>query len=122
MGLPLPSAVLIGTDANTNRDGTGVIQHVFTAGAGGAQLDSVRIKATGSTTAGMVRLFVSAGKTWSLLDEVLVTAITPGAAVKAFCYVYEDERGPLTFAPGERVGVSSHNAEAFTVKPEGRQL
>ena len=121
MGVPLPHAVLASV-ANTNRDGTGTIQHVFTAGPSGALVSSVRIKATGTTTAGMVRFYVSAGKTWSLLDEVLVVALTPSGTVKAFCYVFEDERGPLTFAPGERFGASSHNAETFTVFPEGRQL
>lgn len=121
MGLPLPHAVLASI-ANTNRDGQGTIQHVFTAGPSGAQMDSVRFKATGTTTAGMIRMYVAAGKTWALFEEVLVTALTPSGTVKSFCYVFEDERGPTTFAPGERFGVSSHNAETFTVSPEGRQL
>lgn len=121
MGLPLPHAVLA-SQANTNRDGTGTIQHVFTAGPAGARLDSVRIKANTTTTAGMIRMYVAAGKTWGLFDEVIVVALTPGAGTKSFCYVWEDERGPVTFAPGERFGVSSENAETFVIFPEGAQL
>ena len=71
--------------ANTNRDGSGTIGTIFTADAtDGSVVENVDICATGTTTAGVVRLFIHNGTAAFLWKEVLVGAITPSASVAAF--------------------------------------
>lgn len=78
--------------ANTNRDGTGALGTVCTgpvtaAGAGVlARIERVTIKAVGTTTAGMIRFFVSndGGTTKRFLTEFPVTAVTPSASGVSF--------------------------------------
>ena len=114
---PLATPVAIST-ANTNRDGSGTIGTVLTPGADGTRVDGVRIQATGTTTAGVVRLFVraSAGGTWFLLAEILVTAVTPSTTIQAWSYDWLT-RVPLVLATGNLLGASTHNAETFNVHP-----
>jgi len=61
--------------ANTNRDGTGTLATVFTAGTNGSRIDAINLKAVGTTTAGMIRLFIHDGSNARLLTEVPVTAL-----------------------------------------------
>jgi hypothetical protein len=116
---PRIGAVSIAT-ANTNRDGTGTIGTVFTAGANGSRISRIRIKAIVTTTAGMIRLYIHDGSTYFLWMEILVTAITVSATVAAF----ENEQ----YLPGERslvlpsgysLRASTEKAETFKVIAEG---
>lgn len=78
---PKVGQALIST-ANANRDGTGTIGTVFAAGASGSELWWVKVKARGTTTAGMIRLFLHDGTSYrGLLAEIPVTAVTPSATV-----------------------------------------
>lgn len=98
--------------ANTNRDGTGTIGTVFTAGSSGSRIDLVSIKATGTTTAGMVRLFIHDGATSQLLTEIEVLAITPSSTVAAF------ESGvtlEIAIPTGYSLRAATNNAETFNV-------
>ncbi len=70
--------------ANANRDGTGAIENVLTAGALGSRIDAIDMKAVGTTTAGMVRLFIHDGVNNRLLTEMPVLAITPGASAPSW--------------------------------------
>ena len=67
------SAIAQISTANTNRNGTGTIGTVFTGAAGGSRIDDITITATGTTTAGVVRLFINDGTTsydrYSYLDH-----------------------------------------------------
>lgn len=74
------------TTANTNRNGTGTIATIFTGGTNGSRIDDINIVATGTTTAGVVRLFLNDGTTSYLLQEILVTAITPSTTVQVFSF------------------------------------
>lgn len=47
--------------ANTNRDGTGTLVSLVVAGQLGTRVDRVQFQATGTTTAGMLRLFRTRG-------------------------------------------------------------
>ena len=47
------------SSANLNRDGSGVLGTLITGGTNGTIVDMIRIVATGTTTAGVVRLFIS---------------------------------------------------------------
>jgi len=109
--------------ANTNRDGTGTIVSILTGVAAGTRVFEIDVKAIATTTAGMVRLFLSFdnGSTWKLYDEVLVSAVTPSASVAAF-------KGSITppnlLLPNAStiLGASTHNAETFNVFVIGGDL
>lgn len=100
--------------ANTNRDGTGTIATLITGVAAGTRINEVIIEATGTTTAGVVRLFVSVdnGSTWRLYDEILVTAITPSTTLAAYRFARQFANLILRDASC-KLGVSTHNAETF---------
>lgn len=116
---PNIGAVAIST-ANTNRDGTGTIGTVLTAGANGTRVHRITVEATVTTTSGMVRLYIYTGSTYYMWKEVLVSAITVGAAVKAFTEVIElvGDRA-LVLPTGYSLRASTHNAESFNVLAEG---
>lgn len=103
--------------ANTARDGTGTIGTVATGVANGTVITHVRVQATVTTTAGVVRLWYSpdSGTTNRLLKELLITAITPSTTVEAFSveHVFTD---PLILPDGSALlRASTHNAETFNV-------
>lgn len=103
--------------ANTNRDGTGTLGTVFTAGASGSRVDEVRVRATGTTTAGMVRLYIHNGTSAFLWDEQTISAVTPSASTKAEAYnlTYSN----LFLPTGYSLRASTHNAESFHVTGNG---
>lgn len=105
--------------ANTGRDGTGTIGTIFSAGASGSRIDKIIIKAQGTTTAGMVRLFIHDGSNARLIDEVLVQAITPSATVQSFQVVLAANQItvelPIILPNGYSLRASTHNAESFNV-------
>ena len=99
--------------ANTNRDGTGTLATIFTAGASGSRIDDIVIKAVGTTTAGMVRLFLHDGTNARLLDEIAVPAITPSATVPSFVAKLVDLAELLP--NGWSLRASTNNAETFNI-------
>lgn len=109
--------------ANTARDGSGTIVDVVTAGTDGTRIDEISIEATGTTTAGVVRLFLYDGTNTRLFREVLVTAITPSTSIKVF-------EALLTFLKGLhlpagatwKLKAATHNAETFNVFVRGGDL
>jgi len=109
------------TTANANLNGTGAIQTILTAPTGGALIQRIRIKATVSTTAGMLRLFHSAtgaANSWFLLDEEAVDAITIGATTKSFVWLKIFEGEGFVLEAGHYLGVSTQIGELFHVTAE----
>lgn len=109
--------------ANTNRDGSGTIVSIATGSAAGFKVQEVVAQATATTTAGMVRLFIStdSGSTWKLFDELPVGATTVSASVSAYRAVKNYQNLVLT-GTTNRLGASTHNAEAFEVYALGADL
>ncbi|CAB4158630.1 hypothetical protein UFOVP708_14 [uncultured Caudovirales phage] len=111
---------------NTNRDGTGTIGTVLTAGASGTRIRRIEVQATGNTTAGMARLFIHDGTTAHLYLEVPISAATPSGTVQAFAWNITESTSPdqlpLTLPTGHSLRASTHNAEAFKVIAEGADL
>lgn len=105
------------TAANTNRDGTGTLVTVLTAGANGSRLERVRIVAAGTTTAGVVRLFIHDGTNARLLHEMLVSAITPSTTVQVWSADIDMSfnGGSILLPNGYSLRASTHNAETFNV-------
>lgn len=103
------------TTANTNRDGSGTIVTVYTAPTEGARISYIRIKATGTTTAGIVRIYAKdSGGTYRLISEISVSAITPSASVTTFEGEYYPTE-PWLLQNGDVIGAAPHNAETFNV-------
>lgn len=102
------------TTANTNLDGTGTPVLLYTAGGSGARFESLTAKAIVTTTAGMIRIFVSidAGNTKTLIGELPVTAITKSASVAAFQGTFRFVNG-LILQASEKVYVTTEKSEAF---------
>lgn len=103
------------SSANANRDGSGSIQTVLDA-TGAGILRRIDIQAVGTTTAGMVRLYLSfdGGTTKRLWREIPIPAVTPSASQDGvFRSVWCDDL-PI---PDTNffVYASTHNAETFNV-------
>jgi hypothetical protein len=99
--------------ANTNRDGTGTLATILTAGASGTRVFRIHIKAIATSTAGMVRLYIYDGTNTRLFREYVVTAITVGAAVKS--WEAEEAFYDLVLPVNFVIKASTHNSETFNV-------
>jgi len=118
-----------GATANTNRDGTGTLvtaaAGVGTAGEGvGKRINRVTVKATVTTTAGMIRFYYSpdSGTTNRLITELLVTAITASATVASFESVVTQLNGMMLSDSAGQLRWSTEKAETFNVLVEGGLL
>lgn len=99
--------------ANTGRDGTGTIATIATGATNGTMITRVKVEAAGTTTVGVVRLFIYNGTNTRLYAEVLITAITPSTSSSVWS-------GDIVLADfvlpnGYELRASTHNAEAFNV-------
>lgn len=110
---PRVGSAVIST-ANTNRDGTGTMGTVFTAGTQGSRIDLIVIHALGTTTAGIVRLFLHDGTNARLWEEEDVPAITASGTVVAYRREVRPTE-PLLLPSGWSLRASTHNAESFVV-------
>lgn len=116
---PQVACVAIAT-ANTARDGTGTVGTVLSAGASGTRIHRITIKATVTTTAGTVRLFIYTGSVYFLWKEIVTGAITVSATQPAFEYVIEllGERA-LVLPTGYSLRASTEKAENYNIIAEG---
>ena len=105
--------------ANTNRDGTGTIGTIFSAGANGSRIDAIDLKAVGTTTTGMVRLFIHDGVNARLLTEVPVAAITPSGTLPSWEAQLNTNTMtqvlPLLLPAGYSLRAATNNAETFNI-------
>jgi hypothetical protein len=104
--------------ANTARDGSGTLATVFTAASdnAGSRVDRLSINATGITTSGMIRLFItnSGGTSTRLIQEISVSPNTPSATIPAWSAQVNFDGG-LVLENGASLKASTNNAEAFNV-------
>lgn len=63
-------AVASVSTANTNRDGTGTIATVLTAGSSGTLVTQITVQTTGDPADGIVTIFLHDGTTAWLFDEI----------------------------------------------------
>lgn len=69
--------------ANTNRDGTGTIATVFTAGANGSKINEIVVKATGDLADSTITFFLHDGSNYFIFDEWDVGDAAAGSATVA---------------------------------------
>lgn len=109
--------------ANPNLNGTGTIVSLIqasTVGSGwlGEKIAKIHLKATGSTTPGMLRLYIQdAGSTTKLFSEIPVPASTPTAISTSFERVITYQNFYLQ--TGFKIMGSTQNAESFVAVIEG---
>lgn len=105
--------------ANTNRDGTGTVVTLGTAPAAGSRLDGVIVQAVGTTTSGMVRLYLHDGANARLFLELPVIAVIPSGTQPAWGAQANantmSQVFPLVLPSGYSLRASTHNAETFNV-------
>jgi hypothetical protein len=107
--------------ANTNRDGSGTTATVLSGGSLGSRIDRIRVVASGTVTAGVIRYILNDGTNKRLYRERLVTAITPSTTIA----VFEDD---ITFTDGLIIPngwsllAATNNAEGFNVFAHGGDL
>lgn len=99
--------------ANTARDGTGTLATIITAGASGTLIEDIVITATGTTTAGMIRLFEHDGTNARFIREVPVQAAIPSGTVSAFTASLLNLGWILQ--SGWSLRAATHNTETFNV-------
>lgn len=122
--------------ANINRDGTGTIVQIAVARPPGTRIQSVKVKAIVTTTAGMVRIFRKgngltfnadgtiasfAAPSWQLIEELPIAAATVSATVEGAEAEWTPTDG-IDLGPYEQLGVSTHNAESMNVIARGQHL
>ena len=109
---PRCSAVSIGT-ADTSRTAPTNVGTVLTAGVSGSRIDEVTITAAGTSTSNVVRLFIYTGSVYYLLQEVLATAITPGASQDSFTTTLTFNS--LVIPTGYSLRATTHATETYHV-------
>lgn len=110
--VPATAMVQLAT-ANTLRDGSGTLGTLIVGSATGTRVDDIYITAQGTTTAGVVRVFLSDGTNNRLLMEYLVTAVTPSATVTTWS-AFLSNLG-IVLKTGWSLKFSTNNAEIFNV-------
>jgi len=117
--------------ANTNRNGTGTLVTVSTgpsasAAAGvGQRINRIQVVATGTTSAGMIRFFLSLdnGTTNHMLCEKVVSVVTVGASTAAFRTEVPELVGLILPGGGQALlRASTEIAETFNVIVESGRL
>lgn len=105
---------------NSNLDGTGAgVLTVLTSGASGSgwkgcRINSIKIKATGNPTDGIIRLFIDSGSVKKLLKEVPVNAITHSAKTQSYAFEILFN-GSFQLQAGYRLLITTQNSQNFTV-------
>lgn len=110
--------------ANSNLDGTGTMTTIFTSQVsalnGGSIINSVNIKATGSTSEGMVRLFVDNGSGGVyLVTEVPIAACvqsTKEPSFRSLCTL------GLYINPGYSLCASTQVGDTFIVRSDSTDI
>ena len=101
------------TTANTTRDGTGAVVTLVTGATNGTRVDDIYIAAAGTTTAGVVRMFLSDGTNHRLMQEFLISAVTPSTTVGVWS-MFLPNLGIL-LKSGWSLRFSTNNTETFNI-------
>ena len=102
---------------NTNLDGsTGTYYTLITGASNGTLIKTLKLKAMGNTTHGMIRFFVYDGTNTKLLAEVDVPAITRSSRDQSFELTLPFD---YHLASGSIIKVTTLNSETFNVFAEG---
>ena len=115
------AAIALLSAANTSRAGSGTIVDLLSAGASGQLVNRVDVTAIGTTTAGVIRLFLHNGTSYFMFEEILVTAITPSTSVAVWSGASAKitPAKPFLVPTGWKLAASTHNSESFNATVNG---
>jgi hypothetical protein len=107
--------------ANANLDGSGTLVDIVAVQAAALKVETIKVKALVTTTAGMIRIYLHDGSSTRLWRELPVAAITKSASVASFegsidCSRPEDL---LVLPVGWKLQASTERAEAHNIFVEG---
>lgn len=103
--------------ANTNRDGTGSMETlVDVTNEDGARVEKLRLKATGTVTAGKIHVYLHDGTNTRVEWEVLVTAVAPDSVTLAWESTLTLD---IDMQKDWQIRVATDNAETFNVSAHG---
>ena len=105
--------------ANSNLDGTGTTVDIITGSSNGTLIKRITIKAQGSTTQGMVRIFFKAVGTFYLWREIEVPAITQDATHQTLIAEINE---PFYLKASYLFSASTEKGETFIVTAEGQTM
>jgi hypothetical protein len=71
------------SSANTAIDGTGTITDLITGVAAGTRVLEIAAQCSATSAAALVNLFIYDGTTWTLFDQITISAATSSNTVKA---------------------------------------
>ena len=108
--------------ANTSRTTFTTGTDLYTAGTNGSLVERIKFEATATTTAGVLRVWIHDGSTYFMVDEILVTAITPSSTIAAFTSVWTPPGGYLLLPNGYKISATTHNAESFNALTMGGEF
>lgn len=87
------------TTANTAKDGTGTVVLIYTAGANGSRIDSIKVRSTGTAVATVLRVFVNNGATnVTATNNTLYTEATIAATTLSEVAATADNLIPMTIS------------------------
>lgn len=99
--------------ANPNLNGTGTMSTLVVGTNPGTVVDEVTINATGTTTAGMIRMFIYDGTNTRLHSQIPVKNNTPSATSASWGIVLRPLN--LKLYLGQELRLSTEKAETFHV-------
>lgn len=113
------SAALNARVVNSSTAGLVLLFSPGESGTGiGARIDTLRFQATGTTAAGVLRVWLFDGSSsWSLLQEILTTGVTPSST--AVAESHQLEALAWLVPAGYSLWVGTGNAEAWNVAAFG---
>lgn len=122
---PNNAPVAIAASAETSRTAPTNVNKVLTGGTNGTLVEALSFIATGTTTAGMLRIFhrIANAGTYFLIGEVPVSAVTPSGTVQCWTGVWvppgnqANPPGSWILPATDCLYVTTHNAEAFDCTP-----
>jgi hypothetical protein len=115
----------IPASADTSRTSPSNVTAVLTGATNGTLVEALSFIATGTTTAGMIRIFhrIANSGTYHLIGEVAVTAATPSGTVQCWAGTWvppanqASPPGQFILPATDVLYVTTHNAEAFSCTP-----
>lgn len=107
--------------ANTDRTGaSGTKYAANTAGSNGAVMHKITVEAVGTTTEGVVRIFMDTADGLFLVKEIDVTAVDLASSPDSEAFSAEVEDWGLIMPPSASLYVTTHKSEAFHVTIAGQ--
>lgn len=106
---------------NSAIDGSGSFDDVLTAGANGAELRGLWIKAQGTTQVCFLNIFYNDTSDSFLIDQIEIPQIVPTVQVKSYStyWPYPATKNPLVATHKIQVAIQSLTAQSLTIIPDG---